>query len=155
MCRTLNSTFNAGTRFALDYRDSHPQEWADAVCNQIPDVLEQLEDALKTSEAILSEKFKAKGITVGEPIIKIALIQELIKRMTGIMECNAGMMLANGITKTNIARALSMRPQNLLARYPDIENLADAQDKANETGEPQEVHLAKTNTVQVMTKRHA
>ena len=65
------------------------------------------------------------------------------------------MMLANGITKTNIARTLSMRPQNLLERYPDIENLADAQDRADETGEPQEVHLAKTNTVQVVTKRHA
>ena len=43
-----------------------------------------------------------------------------------------------------------MRPQNLLERYPDIENLADAQDKADETGEPQTVDIQKTNTVRIV-----
>lgn len=148
--RKLNATFNAGTKFALDWRDTHTEEWNGIIAAAVPDLLNKIEDLLAESTAQTAKKFTGKGLTVYNGIIEIALVQELMKQMIGIMECDAGMMLADGITKANIARAISMRPQNLLERYPDIENLADAQDKADETGEPQTVDIQKTNTVRIV-----
>lgn len=129
---------NKKTKAALDMLATNPEiaNWARS--NALSKISEKLnaqikEEAWHLSDVLLSEY----GVELCPSVASIWISDQLEKRISNTTQWLAGFALFDGDSKANIARAVGIRQQNCTVRFPQLEEVAKAQEKADKTGEDQ------------------
>ena len=133
---------NKKTKEALTLLASQPEiaEWARTnALAALRNSLEPLitEEAWRLSNALLNNY----GLQFCPQVTAVWICDQLEKHLRATTEWRAGAAYAHGDSKANLARAAGIRQQNLPTHFPQLEEIAEAQIRADETNEPQLINL--------------
>ncbi len=148
--RRANMSLNAATVAAIEWRKENPEQWNELIGPALAELVNEIGDLIKAHAKSIEEKLEDQDVEVYSQLISLQLTKGLEKRLDAEVETIGGMLLADGFTKRNIAAFMNTLPGNLKKRYPYMEALADAQDRADETGEDQKVDMDKYGFVRTV-----
>lgn len=156
----LAQTFNANTNAAIYWCEANPEEWQSLLNEAVTKTLNQLEQILtgkeveKTNPAYpasheLADTLAEKGIIMYPQLIEMLICKKLEAVLDLEVETTAGLLLADGFTKKNLAFFMDTSPSNLNVRYPHLNDIAAAQDEADATNQTQVVDMGNGITREV------
>ena len=87
----------------------------------------------------LSNTLLAHGVQLCPLTASVWIANQLEQGVGAITEWLAGFAYCDGDSKANLARAVGLRQQSYSTHFPQLEEIAAAQEKADETGEPQNI----------------
>ncbi len=89
----------------------------------------------------LSNTLLAYGVQLCPLTASVWISNQLEQSVGAITEWLAGFAYCDGDSKANLARAVGIRQQSYASHFPQLEEIAAAQDKADETNKPQNIQL--------------
>lgn len=126
---------NANTKAAIHYCETNPEEWESLLNAAVVKTLKQIEHSL-TGEGVedidptypavngLTDIFKEKGIIMYPQLVSMLICKKLEKALDCEVETAAGLLLADGFTKKNLAFFMDTSASNLNVRYPHLNDIA-------------------------------
>lgn len=126
---------NANTKAAIHYCETNPKEWESLLNAAVMKTLKQLEHSLTGGEVEkvnptsppvneLTDIFRGKGIIMYPQLVSMLICKKLEKLLDCEVETAAGLLLADGFTKKNLAFFMDTSPSNLNVRYPHLNDIA-------------------------------
>ena len=133
---------NKKTKEALTLLAKQPKiaEWARVnALASLRNVLEETitQEAWNLSNALLNNY----GVQLCPEVASVWICDQLEKHIGATTEWHAGFAYESGDSKANLARAVGIKQQNCMTHFPQLEEIAAAQTKADETGQPQTIVL--------------
>lgn len=89
----------------------------------------------------LSNALLAYGVQLCPLTASVWISNQLEQSVGAITEWLAGFAYCDGDSKANLARAVGIRQQSYTTHFPQLEEIAAAQNKADETNKPQNIQL--------------
>ena len=132
---------NAKSKAALEFLESNDEirEWARN--HALAELRNLITDQIVKEGHELSDNLLAYGVQLCPSVSSVWIADQLEKSVGAITEWLAGFAYCDGDSKANLARAVGIRQQSYATHFPQLEEIAAAQDKADETGEPQDITL--------------
>lgn len=140
----LARTLNANTNAAIYWCEANPEEWQSLLNEAVTKTLNQIEQILTGKEVEqsaptypaareLADFLMEKGIVMYPRLISMLICKKLERVLDLKVETTAGMLLADGFTKKNLAFFMDTSPSNLNVRYPRLNDIATANIRQSQT----------------------
>lgn len=130
---------NAKTKAALELLATN-KELHELMRNHVlADLKTTITDQIVTEGHELSDALLAYGVQLDPNVASVWIADQLEKSIGGITEWLAGFAYYTENSKANLARAVGIRQQSYATHFPQMEEIAAAQGRADETGEPQPI----------------
>lgn len=133
---------NTKTKRALEYLKEHPEVADNLAGHYLTPLKNAIMDHLSQSATELSDTLVANAQEELCPsVARVWLANQLEHEIDQIIEVFAAFAYWDGDSKANLARACGLPQQAYARRFPHIEQLAEAQDRAEETQQTQTVEI--------------
>lgn len=130
---------NAKIKAALELLNSDDEIREQARIHALTDLRNIITEQIIKAGHELSNNLLAYGVQLCPNTASVWIADQLEKNVSGITEWLAGFAYCDGDSKANLARAVGIRQQSYKTHFPQLEQIAAAQDKADQTGEPQDI----------------
>lgn len=145
MERRRNIRFNENTKNALAELESNEElrkKYEELLTQARLAIMYQLDRAtLRYGQMIHAKLENEDSFEIYANVVSMQLAHMMEKAARANTETFAGMALADGFTKATLSKIFGITQPSLTSRYPHLEELADAQDRADETGQTQTVDM--------------
>lgn len=132
---------NAKIKQALELLDSNEEIHNWARNKALTDLRNLITEHIVKEGHELSNALLAYGVQLCPNTASVWISNQLEQSIDGITEWLAGFAYCDGDSKANLARAVGIRQQSYASHFPQLEEIAAAQNKADATGEKQSILL--------------
>lgn len=139
---------NAVARQSLTYIDEFDEltEWIRRV--YMGDIEQYINQKLNQMASDLAQMLTSQyQITLPANLIKIRLRNLLSEHERAMLDVDMGKALYEGASRANVSRAANKLPSNLTRQHPDIYKIAEAYQKAADTGKFTTVTIRNGQTI--------
>lgn len=132
---------NAKSQEALGLLEDNPEisEWLRN--NHLADIRNQIEQLLNDAGWEMSEKLMQFGVQLCPNVASVWLSNHLESSLRALTEFFAGTAISQGDSKATLSKAIGIAPQSFNVRLPQASEIAEAQNRADETGTPEDILL--------------
>lgn len=136
-----NREHNTRTKAALELLESNKElcDWAKT--HFLAELRNMITNQIVEEGHELSDELMKYGVRLCPKVAMVWIANELENNVGAITEWLAGFAYWEGDSKANLARAVGIRQQSYATHFRQLEEIAAAQNKADETGQDQTISL--------------